>query len=405
MSNFLFAVNVSVYLHSDFAWYVFKEKVMRSHGLIRVRLVALMAGLVALVIVPACQASGGKNQVLPEQQERLKTMRKQGAKASLTVFPIIMGDSAALNKDVADVVAVLLEKAGMTNLQTTDAVFPLPKEVPFAQAAELFGEFVRKNPVETDYALYAEFVGNPETGTKEIRCVIVDKTGRSVLVDRQTQADREFQRAKPRDPMTCCMFLVERVRTHLGIPKSARDDSGKGKFARMSSENSAGPGKAERAAMEQRQAVMKKTGRSAKVAVFPVRLSDDEASGTDAAHLAELLSKKKLCEAKAVDSPLRVKIEPSRSMQNLLWGLARTFQDHVKRNPPEADYALLADYVMDPRAGHGAWAVHFVVCDRDGEWVIVDFQNNHHGDFQSIDPKTFDDCGRLVTKRLEGYLR
>ncbi|MCH8914038.1 MAG: M4 family metallopeptidase [Planctomycetes bacterium] len=82
---------------------------MRSHGLIRVRLVALMAGLVALVIVPACQASGGKNQVPPEQQERLKTMRKQGANASLTVFPVIMGDSAALNKDVADVVALLLE--------------------------------------------------------------------------------------------------------------------------------------------------------------------------------------------------------------------------------------------------------------------------------------------------------
>ena len=265
-------------------------------------MVALMAGLVALVIVPAGQASGGKNQVLPEQQERLKTMRKQGVNASLTVFPVVTGDDAVFNKGVADVVAVLLEKAGMTNLQTTDAVFPLPKEVPFAQAAELFGKFVRENPIETDYALYAEFVGSPETGPKEIRSVIVDRTGRSVLVDRQTAADREFKRAKPRDPMTCSMFLVERVRTQLGIPKSARDDSGKGKFARMSSENSEGPGKAEWAAMEQRQAVMKKTGRSAKVAVFPVRLSDDEASGTDAAHLAELLSKKKLCEAKAVDS-------------------------------------------------------------------------------------------------------
>ena len=92
-------------------------------------------------------------------------------------------------------------------------------------------------------------------------------------------------------------------------------------------------------------------------------------------------------------------------MQNLLWGLARTFQDHVKRNPPEADYALLADYIMDPRAGRGAWAVHFVICDRVGKWVIVDFQNNHHGDFQSVDPKTHDDCGRLIAKRLEGYLR
>ena len=368
-------------------------------------LAALTVGLAVHLLVPGCQALGGTKQLPPEQQKRFDAIRAKGTQTSLTVFPVVMGDSAAFNRDIAGVVVVLLEKVGMTNVETTDAVFRLPKEATFDQAAELFGEFVRKNPIDTDYALYAEFIGSPETGPREIRSVIVDRTGQSVWVDRQTAADRAFKRAKPHTPMTCCMFLVERVRTQLGIPKSARDDSGKGKFARMSSENSAGPGKAERAAMEQRRTVMKKAGRSAKVAVFPVRLSDDEASVTDAAHLAELLSKKKLCEAKAVDSPLRVKIEPSRSMQNLLWGLARTFQDHVKRNPPEADYALLADYVMDPRAGHGAWAVHFVVCDRDGEWVIVDFQNNHHGDFQSIDPKTFDDCGRLVAKRLEGYLR
>ncbi|MCH7885327.1 MAG: hypothetical protein IIC01_08765 [Planctomycetes bacterium] len=378
---------------------------MRDQAFIRMPLVGLMVGLAVHAFVPGCQASAGNKQVPPEQQKRFEAMQAKGTKASLTVFPVVMGDSAALNKGVADVVAVLLEKAGMTNLETTDAVFRLPKEATFDRAAQLFGEFVRKNPIATEYALYAEFVGNPETGPKEIRSVIVDRTGQSVWVDRQTAADREFKRAKPRDPMTCCMFLAERVRTHLGIPKSARDDSGEGKIARRLAEKSPAPDKAEWAAMEQRQAIMKKAGRSATVAVYPVRLSDDETSGTNAAHLASLLNKKKLYQAKAVDSTLRVKIEPSRSMQNLLWGLARAFQDHVERNPPEADYALLADYIMDPRAGRGAWAVHFVICDRAGEWVIVDFQNDHHGDFQSVDPKTFDDCGRLVAKRLEGYLR
>ncbi len=175
----------------------------------------------------------------------------------------------------------------------------------------------------------------------------------------------------------------------LGIPGSARDDSGKGKFARMSSESAAGPDKAEWALIEQRQAVMKKTGRSASVAVYPVRLSDDEVGRKDAVPLARLLSKKKLCEAKAVNSPMRVNIEFARNEQKLLWNLARAFRDHVKQNPPEADYALLADdmFPLPDRA----WAVHFVICDRDGEWVIVDFQNEHHGDFQSVDPKTHDD--------------
>jgi hypothetical protein len=377
---------------------------MRDHDFIRMPLAALMAGLVALAIVPESGAAGANKQAPPEQQKRFDAMQAKGTQASLTVFPVVMGDSTF--KDVADVLALLLEKAGMTNLETTDAVFRLPKEAAFDKAAELFGEFVRKNPIETEYALYAEFVGTPpKTGATEIRGIVVDRAGQSVWVDLQTPEDRDFKRIKPSDPMSCCLFLAERVRTQLGIPESARDDSGEGRIAKMFAENSPAPDKAEWAAMEQRQAAMKKAGRSAKVAVFPVRLSDDLASGTDAAHLAELLSKKKLCEAKAVDSALRVKIKPSRNMQNLLWGLARTFQDNVKRNPPEADYVLLADYIMDPRAGRGAWAVHFVICDRAGEWVIVDFQNNHHGDFQSIDPKTFDDCGRLVAKRLEGYLR
>ena len=150
--------------------------------------------------------------------------------------------------------------------------------------------------------------------------------------------------------------------------------------------------------MEKRQAVMKQTGRSAKVAVFPVRLSDDEVGKTDAVHLAALLSEKMLCDAKAVDSPLRVKIQRNYE-QKLLWDLARAFQDHVKQNPPEADYALLADYLF-PRPDRGAWAVHFVLCDRAGEWVIVDFRNEHHSDFQSIDPQTPNDCARLIAKRL-----
>ena len=387
---------------------------MRDHNFIRMPWVALVAGLVALAIMPACQASGVNNQVPLERQERLKTMQKQGAKASLTVFPVVLSATnkaengvGDLEKDVGRVLGVLLEKAGMRNLDTTDSVFVLPADVEFDKAGALFGQFVRANPIKTDYALYAEVVGRPGSPPQfdEIRSVVVDKAGECVWVDRQTPDDPDFKRIKPSGLMLACVLLTERVRAHLGIPESARNDSGEGKFARMSAESSPAPGKAEWAAMEQRQAIMKKAARTAKVAVFPVRLSDDEAGETDAAHLAELLSKKKLCEAKAVDSPLRVTIEPSRSMQNLLWGLARTIQDHVKRNPPEADYALLADYIMDPRAGRGAWAVHFVICDRDGEWVIVDFQNNHHRDFQSIDPKTFDDCGRLVAKRMEGYLR
>ena len=49
--------------------------------------------------------------------------------------------------------------------------------------------------------------------------------------------------------------------------------------------------------------------------------------------------------------------------------------------------------------------MHFAVCDRQGDWVIVDLQNSHHPDYQSIKPTSTDRCEELLLKRLQGYLR
>lgn len=379
-----------------------KEKVMKNHGFVSKKIVAVSVGLLVYTFVSGCNAGHNKIQVTPEQQKRLKTMQKEGTQASLMVFPVVMGGNAI--KDVAEVLALLLEKTGMSNLETTDAIFRLPEEIKFDQAAKLFGEFIHNNPIETDYALYTEFVGTRANWPTEIRGIIVDRAGQSVLVIRKTSADRDFKRAKPDGPMTACVFMAQRVRTRLGIPKSAKDDSGKGKFAKMFEKNSPAPEQAKWDAMKKRQTVMKQKGRKATVAVYPVRHSNEKVEDKDAAQLATLLNKKKLCNAKSVDSPLHVKLKPTYNEQELLWELAREFQDHIKRNPPKTDYALLADYTIRTNVGR-AWTVHFVICDRDGEWVIVDYQNNHHDDFQSIDPRTPDDCALLVAKRLKGYIR
>ena len=373
-------------------------------------LAAILGSMVILGLGPAIQAGeeGPK-----AAQKGLKAMQAEGARASLTIFPVAIwatnqGEKGVgdFGKDAGRALGLLLERAGMANLETTDFVFMLPADVEFDEAAKQFGKFVQANPIKTDYALYAELVGRTGNPPQfdEIRAVIVDKAGARVWVDRQTPDDPDFKRLKPDCPMTGCYFLSERVRTKLGIPDSARDDSGEGKFARMAAEDFPGPGEEEFAAMEQRQAVMRSAGRTAKLAVFPVRLADDKVSKESAAHLANLLNEKKLSEAQVVDSPLRVEIQRSHNEQKLLWDLARAFRDHVRRNPPEADYALLADYMIG-RQGGRVGAVHFVVCARTGEWVIVDFQNSHWEDFQSIDPHTWEDCGRLVAKRLEGYLR
>ena len=72
-------------------------------------------------------------------------------------------------------------------------------------------------------------------------------------------------------------------------------------------------------------------------------------------------------------------------------------------HPNELD-ALYADYVFNPQNSEQG-LVHFVVCDRKGEWVIVDMQNSHHPDYQSIGIISRDRCDQLLVKRLEGCLK
>ena len=73
------------------------------------------------------------------------------------------------------------------------------------------------------------------------------------------------------------------------------------------------------------------------------------------------------------------------------------------QNLADSDYVLFADYWFAPNGQ--VWAVLFVVCDRTGDWVIVDLQNNHHEDFQLINPKTLADCDRLVLEKIKKRLR
>jgi hypothetical protein len=87
----------------------------------------------------------------------------------------------------------------------------------------------------------------------------------------------------------------------------------------------------------------------------------------------------------------------------MLWDLARGFRDHVRATGIDSEYALFAEYFIDVEHER-VHAVHFVLCDASGDWVMVDLQNNHHPDFQEVAPRTAEDCGRLVAVRMAHLL-
>ena len=332
-------------------------------------------------------------------QKALDDFKAAGKDASLTVVGANLAGKPM--KQVTEVVGMFLERAGMKNLELGEVEFPLSEDADLAQTAHALAEFVRAHPIQTDYALFADFLGTPGRGVVEVRGVIVNKQGELVWQDRQTPEDADFKRIKPREPMDCIELLVERLRPVLKLDDPMRADAPEGKIAKRWERQTGVPDEAERDAMKERQEAFKKAAATATLLIYPAH-AGDEWSAESATHLAQMINETKLVKATAADKGPQLDVKGDMNEQKVLWGMARAFREQVQKQPPETDYVLYADYLM----GRGAvGGVHFAICDRKGQLVVVDFQNSHWDDFKSIDPKSREDCDRLVVKRLEGYCK
>jgi len=362
---------------------------------------------IAMVLLAVCigrfsVAAEPRAGIAPEQQQRLELMKSKGPDASLTILPVRLAGKPW--DRVTEVVGVLLEQQGLRNIELGKTPFA-PADTNLESLAVAVGAFVKTNPITTGYALYAEYNGDRQTGLNELRAVVVDQTGAVVWTDRQTPQDEAFKKLEERDPMTMSVLLVERLSPQLGLNEETAKAAKPGKMATIMDQRSGLPPENERAALPERQQAMKQAMPGATLLVFPPRIGGNKVSVPGATNLVQLLNEAGLC--KAVQSDQTILLKTSLADPNelkALWNLAREFRDFVRTNPPAADYALYADYVFNPQNSEQGF-VHFVVCDRKGEWVIVDLQNSHHPDYQSIGVISRDRCDQLLVKRLAGYLK
>ncbi len=359
-----------------------------------------MAALVtiagAMLVGPACDRKEGSPQPAPEN-ELAGQLRAAGKNASMTILPVgLVGNASA---QVAEALGMLLERSGMTNLELSEVEFRPPDQADPAQTAASLAEFVRAHPPTTDFVMYAEFLGTPGQGVAEVRSVIVDRQGSIAWHDRQSRGDADFRRIGPRDPMTCCVLLVDRLRPVLGLSDPQRSTGKPGKLSQNWEKKTGVPDTTERDAMNDRQAAFQKSASTATLVVFPVR-AGGESRADQAVQLARLLTQAGVTRAVAAAEGPSFDIQGNMNEQRVLWDMARAFRDYVRANPPDADYALFADYIMSSSA---VGAVHVALCDRAGEWVIVDYQNNHHADFKAVNPRSAADCDQLVVRRMTQY--
>jgi hypothetical protein len=340
--------------------------------------------------------------IAPEQQQRLELMKSKGPDASLTILPVRLAGKPW--DRVTEVVGVLLEQQGLKNIELGKNPFT-PAETNWENLAASVGVFVKTNPITTSYALYAEYNGNHQTGLNELRAIVVDQTGAVVWTDRLTMQDEALMKIGERDPMTMSVLLVERLGPQLGLNEETAKAAKPGKLAALLDQRSGLPSENERAALPERQQAMKQALTGATLLVYPARIGGNKVSVASASNVVQLLNQAALC--KAIPAEQTILLKASQADPNelkTLWDLAREFRDYVRAHPPAADYALYADYVFNPQNAEQGF-VHFVVCDRKGEWVIVDLQNSHQPDYQSIGIISRERCDQLLVKRLEGYLK
>jgi hypothetical protein len=237
-----------------------------------------------------------------------------------------------------------------------------------------------------------------------VRFVVANAAGEIVLSDRQTPKDRDFKRTAARDPdpMGCSVLVATRLFSRMDWKEQVVEE-GKGKFAQLWAEKSGTPSDDERAAMEKRAAELKANLNDARVTVYAT-LIGEKTDGQSAARLAQSISKKLGCEAQASERALSIRLEPTSNEQKRLWDLARALRVRLANEPSETEYAMVAEYYIEPEGG-AVHAVHFVLCEKSGGWVIADFQNDLWEDFQRIAPGSAADCDRLVVERLEKRLK
>ncbi len=298
-----------------------------------------------------------------------------------------------------------MSEIGKEQIEIGESTFSPPKTDDAAVLAAAFGQFVVAQPLKTEYAVLGQFVRSMETGIAAIRTVVVDKTGQVIFAETAGQEAFSNSKIKPKDPMSATMFLVDRLRNVWDLADPQREDAPSGKMAELLRKRSGTPPNDELAAMDERLQVLKAKIATSKVTVYISHLwqAADESS---ARGLATLLNDQGILQAEPSSASPELKVESDPNEQKVLWDTARAFREFLRTNPPATEYALLLDYGLYTSADgqRSASHVHLILCERTGDWVLVDLQNSHQPDFQSIAPKSGADCSRLAATRLQKRL-
>jgi hypothetical protein len=317
---------------------------------------------------------------------------------SVTVYPVLLAGQP--NRDAALVLGILLERGGITEVEVADSAFVLPAGADFGSITRAFAAHVANQELGTGCALLAAFDGVPGRSVDAVAGSLVRANGTVAWTERLAAGNAEFDRARPGEPMECLELLAERLREplHLHTPNA---DAKPTKLEKRMAAAAGVPEQAELDSMAQRLASLRQKGKPAlRIAAPRIGASWSAEAATK---LAQALRDQGFHEVALADAPLSFSAKPSSNEQTMLWSAARSLQQLIRAAPPHKEHWLCADFLQAAPQQFGA--VHTFLLSPEGDWVVVDYQNSHHDDFQQVAPKSLDDCALLAARRLAAAFR
>lgn len=317
---------------------------------------------------------------------------------SVTVYPVLLAGQP--NRDVAMVLGILLERGGVTQVEVAESAFVPPAGADFGSITQAFGSHVTNHGLSTGCALLAAMDGVPGRSVDAVAGSLVKADGTVAWTERLAAGNAEFDRARPGEPMECLQLLAERLRAplHLRTPSA---DAKPTKLEQRMAAAAGVPEQAELDSMAQRLASLRQEGKPVlRIAAPRIGASWSAEAATK---MAQALRAQGFGDVTVADSPIPFTAKPSSNEQTMLWSAARSLQQLIRAGTPQKEYWLCADFLQAGPQQFGA--VHTFLLSPTGDWVVVDYQNSHHEDFQQVAPKSLDDCALLAAKRLAASFR
>jgi len=157
---------------------------------------------------------------------------KSFPEATLTVYPIaysitgpiqkyrefydrMMGSAGQQLFALQERMALLLAEKGYAGAITADVRIDRPEELKPDARATAFGEFVRKQRIQTDYALCVDVTMHLEESIQGFYAVLVDTQGNRVWETNARPGDTDFDRAGEGSPENCVKLVCERLKALL----------------------------------------------------------------------------------------------------------------------------------------------------------------------------------------------